>query len=81
MSPRTAPRSAAGRGKRPRDARAVAVAEVALVDGAPGIVVAPRGRLEVVLQTQVTGRRITEIRVVADPRLLERLEITLLPLA
>ena len=62
-----------------RFAHAVSVAEVALVDGAPGIVVAPRGRLEVVLQAQVTGGRITEIRVVSDPRLIERLAITLPP--
>ncbi|GAA4287640.1 sigma-70 family RNA polymerase sigma factor [Georgenia daeguensis] len=51
------------------------VSEVALVDGAPGIVMAPDGRLSVVLAFAVDGGRITAIDVVAAPERLARLSI------
>src|ERR1700754_19287 len=50
-------------------------AEVALVDGTPGIVVAPRGRLVVVLRVTVEHDRITEIEVIGDPRRLDTLDL------
>lgn len=42
-------------------------AETALVDGAVGVVVAPSGRLSLVLQFTVAGDKITEIDIVAEP--------------
>lgn len=42
-------------------------AELALVDGAVGIVVAPQGRLALVLRFGVVGDKITEIDIEADP--------------
>ena len=50
-------------------------AEVALVDGAPGIVVAPRGRLFAVLRVTVDGGRITAFDVVTDPDRLDRITL------
>jgi len=49
--------------------------EVALVDGEPGIVVAPLGRLFAVLRVVIDGRRITEIEVIADPTRLEKISL------
>ena len=43
-------------------------AEPALVDGAVGIVVAPKGKLALVLRFGVVGDKITEIDIDADPR-------------
>jgi hypothetical protein len=48
-------------------------AEVALVDGMPGIVVAPRGRLFAALRLKIGHGRITEIDVIADPAVLDQL--------
>ncbi|GHF75250.1 RNA polymerase sigma-70 factor (ECF subfamily) [Amycolatopsis bartoniae] len=42
-------------------------AEPALVNGSPGVVVAPRGRLEIALLCTIEGGRITAYEVVADP--------------
>ncbi|MEU4672482.1 sigma-70 family RNA polymerase sigma factor [Amycolatopsis sp. NPDC023774] len=50
--------------------------QVALVDGAPALVLAPRGRLEVVLTFTFDGDRITAIDVVGDPGRLRALEIS-----
>jgi RNA polymerase sigma factor (sigma-70 family) len=50
-------------------------AEVALVDGAPGIVVAPLGRLFAVLRVTVDGSRITEFDVIADPAQLDQITL------
>lgn len=47
-------------------------AEVALVNGAPGIAIAPLGRLFAVLRVTVDDRRITELDVIADPAQLDR---------
>ena len=70
--------AAAGAATTIRGARAVAAnarafsanarfAELALVDGAVGIVVAPQGRLALVLRFGVVGDKITEIDIEADP--------------
>ncbi|MFJ9607006.1 sigma-70 family RNA polymerase sigma factor [Kitasatospora sp. NPDC101176] len=48
---------------------------VALVDGVPGIVIAPGGRLRLVLRVAVTGGRVAGFEVVADPARLAALEL------
>jgi RNA polymerase sigma factor (sigma-70 family) len=54
--------------------------QLALVDGAAGVVFAPGGRLQVVLLLTVSAaRRITAIEVIADPARLRRLRLALLP--
>jgi RNA polymerase sigma-70 factor, ECF subfamily len=53
-------------------------ARPALVNGAAGIVVAPEGRPFSVLGFTVTGGKIVEIDVVADPERLRRLDLTVL---
>jgi RNA polymerase sigma-70 factor (ECF subfamily) len=77
-----------GRGRRTaRGARSVAeqallftarsrFARPALVDGAVGIVVAPRGRLAVAMTFTVTDGRITRIHILGDPAHLAALSIT-----
>ncbi|WP_280243844.1 sigma-70 family RNA polymerase sigma factor [Nocardia abscessus] len=55
------------------------VATLALVDGHPGIVVAPHGRLLLALTVTVRGDRVAGYRVIADPARLRELSITLLP--
>lgn len=53
-------------------------AEPALVDGAVGIVVAPEGKLALVLRFVVTAEKITEIRIEADPKRLTELSLAVL---
>ena len=53
-------------------------AEPALVDGAVGIVVAPEGRLALVLRFAVADEKITEIDIEADPNRLQGLELAVL---
>jgi hypothetical protein len=53
-------------------------AQPALVNGAVGIVVAPRGRLSVVLGFTITRGRIAEIDVVAGPQRLRQIELAVL---
>jgi RNA polymerase sigma factor (sigma-70 family) len=53
-------------------------AHPAWVDGRPGIVVAPLGRLQVVLAMTVDGNRIAEIEVVTDRERLARLDVAML---
>ncbi|MCW2623678.1 sigma-70 family RNA polymerase sigma factor [Mycobacterium sp.] len=53
-------------------------AEPALVDGAVGIVVAPKGRLALVLRFGVVGDKITEIDIDADPKRLRRFKLAVL---
>ncbi len=53
-------------------------AEPALVDGAVGIVVAPQGRLALVLRFGVVGDKITEIDIEADPTRLRELSLAVL---
>jgi hypothetical protein len=49
-----------------------------LVDGAVGIVVAPKGKLALVLRFNVAGDKITEIDIEADPPRLSRLSLAVL---
>jgi RNA polymerase sigma-70 factor (ECF subfamily) len=53
-------------------------ADVALIDGRPGILVAPGGRLAIVLRFESTGDKITAIDIDAEPRRLSRFEISVL---
>ncbi len=48
------------------------------MNGAVGVVVAPRGRLLLVLGFAISGGRIVEIDVVADPERLRRLDLEFL---
>jgi len=50
----------------------------ALVDGAVGLVMAPRGQLVVALRFTITHDKITEIDVVADPARLRQLDLAVL---
>ncbi|WP_371518374.1 sigma-70 family RNA polymerase sigma factor [Kitasatospora sp. NBC_01300] len=52
---------------------------VALVDGVPGIVIAPGGRLRLVLRVAVADGLVTGYEVVADPARLAALELAVLP--
>ncbi|MFD9909335.1 sigma-70 family RNA polymerase sigma factor [Streptomyces sp. NPDC059063] len=54
------------------------VAALALVDGAPGIVVAPRGRLLLALTLTVESGRVTAYEVIADQARLQRLTLAVL---
>jgi len=49
-----------------------------LVDGAVGIVVAPRGKLALVLRFRTAGDKISEIDIDADPRRLSNFKLALL---
>ncbi|OXM66766.1 sigma-70 family RNA polymerase sigma factor [Amycolatopsis vastitatis] len=53
-------------------------AEAALVDGAVGVVVAPRGRLVLALAVVVEGERVAAYEVIADPARLAALHVTVL---
>ncbi|MGW2255266.1 sigma-70 family RNA polymerase sigma factor [Kitasatospora sp. NPDC001660] len=52
---------------------------VALVDGVPGILIAPGGRLRLVLRVAVADGLVAGYEVVADPARLAALELALLP--
>ncbi|MET8541913.1 sigma-70 family RNA polymerase sigma factor [Kitasatospora sp. NPDC004799] len=52
---------------------------VALVDGVPGILIAPDGRLRLVLRVAVADGRVAGYEVVADPARLAALELAVLP--
>ena len=54
------------------------LAQPALVDGAVGIVVAPRGRLFLVFGLTITGGKIAAIDVVADPARLRQIDLAIL---
>lgn len=53
-------------------------AQPVLVDGAVGVVVAPRGRLLMVLHFTISGGRILEIEAVADPERLSLFDLAVL---
>jgi RNA polymerase sigma factor (sigma-70 family) len=53
--------------------------QLALVNGAVGILYAPAGQLQVVLALTVSGDRVTAIDVIADPDRLRELDLALLP--
>jgi hypothetical protein len=68
-APAVARRALAGRAR---------AARPALVDGAVGVVVAPRGRLLMVLDFKIRGGKIVEIDAVAEPERLNQLDLALL---
>lgn len=53
-------------------------AQVALVDGMPGVVVAPQGKLLLVLRAKVVDGRIVEIEAIADELRLAELDLAVL---
>jgi RNA polymerase sigma factor (sigma-70 family) len=53
--------------------------ELALVNGAVGILFAPAGQIQVALALTVSGSRICAIDVIADPGRLRQLDLALLP--
>ncbi len=53
--------------------------ELAVVDGAVGIVTARGGRLQVVLALTISADLVTAIDVIADPDRLRRLQLAMLP--
>ncbi|HEY3804845.1 MAG TPA: sigma-70 family RNA polymerase sigma factor [Kofleriaceae bacterium] len=61
-------------------ARGAAAARLALVDGAVGLVIAPRGKLFRVLRFSFAGDRVAGVEVIADPARLAALDIGLLDL-
>jgi len=62
----------------PAFSRHARLAEPALVNGALGALVAPRGQLVLVLTFTVRDDRITEFEVIADPGRLRRLDLAVL---
>ena len=54
------------------------VAQAALVNGAVGVIVAPRGRLLLVLALTVSRGKIVEIDVVTDPGRLRQVDLAVL---
>jgi RNA polymerase sigma-70 factor, ECF subfamily len=52
--------------------------EVALVNGSPGIVIAPAGRIQAVIRLSIHSGRIAAIDVIGDPRRLAAAAVTLL---
>ena len=69
--------AAVARGARAASGRSQ-YSRVALVNGTPGIVMAPRGRLRVVLAFTMTDDKISRIDVIADPARLETLDLAVL---
>jgi ketosteroid isomerase-like protein len=59
-------------------ARGAKAARVALVDGEVGVIVAPRGRLYVVLALTIQAGKISAIDVIADGARLQALELHVL---
>ena len=51
---------------------------LALLDGKIGIIVAPRGRLQIALLLTMSGDKISAIEIVADPARLARLELAVI---
>ena len=59
--------------------RNAVLARPALVNGAVGLVVAPRGRLATALGFKLAGGKIVEIQVFADPARLHQIDLAVLP--
>ena len=81
-APSGAPATLRGAAAVARGARAASVrsrhSRVALVNGTPGIVWAPRGRLRLVLAFTMTDDKISRIEVIADPARLGTLDLAVL---
>lgn len=52
--------------------------QLAVVNGAVGLVLAPHGKLQRVLSFTLSGGKIAEVDIIADPRRLQELELTIL---
>lgn len=59
-------------------ARMARVVRPALVDGAPGLVLAPHGRLARALKVRIAGDRIVEVEIIADRERLRALSVAVL---
>jgi RNA polymerase sigma-70 factor (ECF subfamily) len=59
--------------------RGARFARLALVNGSPGLIVAPRGRLRIVVAFEVVNERIAMIDVIANPDRLRAVDLALLP--
>ena len=59
-------------------ARGARFARLALVNGRPGLIVAPRGRLRLALAFEVANGRVTAIDVIAEPDRLRGLDLAVL---
>jgi RNA polymerase sigma-70 factor (ECF subfamily) len=59
-------------------ARVAPFCRLALVDGSPGVVMAPRGRLLRAVKFTFAENRITQMDVIADPSRLSRIELSVL---
>jgi len=57
--------------------RGAAFGRLVLIDGEPGLILAPRGKLRLALTFVVTGGKISEMTVIGDPDRLDELEISL----
>jgi hypothetical protein len=68
-APAVARRAAKGRAR---------AARLVLVNGAVGVIVAPRGRLLIVLSFTIRGGKIVEIDAIADPTRLRQLDLAVL---
>ncbi|MDF2722004.1 MAG: sigma-70 family polymerase sigma factor [Paenibacillus sp.] len=58
--------------------RAQKAAQLALVNGTVGILVAPQGRLLYVLQFRISGEKITEVDLISDPGRINQLDLAVL---
>jgi hypothetical protein len=61
-----------------RDGERSVMAEVMLVDGAPGLVFAPDGKVERIIAFAIVADRISAIEVITDPDRLARAELGVL---
>jgi len=61
-----------------RASRRARFSQAALVNGAAGLILAPLGRLSIVMTFKIVGEKITEIEVIADPERLRRLDLAAL---
>jgi RNA polymerase sigma-70 factor (ECF subfamily) len=57
------------------------LAELAMVNGTVGLVIAPHGRLQAALSFTITDEAITAYDVIADPTHLQQLDLAILPAA
>jgi RNA polymerase sigma factor (sigma-70 family) len=57
--------------------RAAAFGQLVLIDGEPGLILAPRGKLRLALTFVVADGKISEMDVIGDPARLDELEISL----
>jgi RNA polymerase sigma-70 factor (ECF subfamily) len=58
--------------------RGATAARLALIDGVPGLIVAPRGKLTRILRFSFADNAIAQLEVLADPAVLAEIEITIL---